>query len=548
MQDSVANTAKSSNKQPENRACRACATAKAKCIRQDESHGKCERRVAQLESKLDSIVTLLASTQSNQNAYLSPESSQSEAREPLRSQNSGGYVPALNKTSSTETAVPEALGSSDFILGVPLQEAERLLRLFKKDLAVQFPFVIVPDESVENLHRQRPVLVMAIIVAASFRSLSQQRQLAGKLLEYLSLHIVLQGEKSLDLLQGLLILASWHNFVLSAINGIQSISAVSRQLANEERRALLGCFYVTSVISACFRKSDAVRYTSYTEDCAQVLLGAGEHQSDIGLVAQVRLQHIIEGIGQSLPFDESRDPKSPTPPIGLCIKSFLAELQSVQSTLLNLCGSTSLSLHYHIVEIHLYEIGLSETHNAAYGAHVLSRLEIIYACLTALKSFFEVYNAIPTHNYYSLPLFEWTQFAYAVIVLSKLTFLQEDFWDTPFTQQTLDLLEILNQAAVRFEQAEKTVTVDGMPIEENGLFSRWARKIRWVKAWYETKLPSGARLMNGSTPAMQPTGMLVREDDALLVDELLAGGLLQDMDDATWQQLMGDWGGAPFGV
>ena len=214
-------------------------------------------------------------------------------------------APTFTKTSSTETAGPDASTLSDFILGVKLQEAERLLRLFKCDLAVHFPFVIVPDGSVENLYQLRPVLVMAIIVAASFRSLSQQRKLAKKLLEYLSLHILLQGEKSLDLLQGLLVLASWyvfllfwattglcinawpacryqcqfslrysaftsvlqlatglasdlglnqppakvdrHNFVLLTINGVQGGSTASCQHTNEERRALLGCFYVTSV-------------------------------------------------------------------------------------------------------------------------------------------------------------------------------------------------------------------------------------------------------------------------------------------------------------
>ena len=229
-----------------------------------------------------------------------------------------GTVPALTKANLAETAVPEVSGLSDFILGVKLQDAETRLRLFKTDLASHFPFVIVPDGSVENLYRLRPVLVMGIIVAASFRSLSQQRVLAGNLLEYLSLHVLLRGEKSLDLLQGLLILAAWyvvlffgtmtgaradawptcryqcqfslshsaftsvlhlatgllsdlglnqpaakvdrHNFVLSAINGAaHGVHAASRQRTNEERRALLGCFYVTSV----YKCTLAVAYISF---------------------------------------------------------------------------------------------------------------------------------------------------------------------------------------------------------------------------------------------------------------------------------------------
>ena len=167
--------------------------------------------MAQLESKLDSIVTLLASTQKAQNAYRSPDSSHSEARE---RQTSVEDVPTVTTISSTDGAGSEVLGLSDSILGVGLQEVERLLRLFKSDLAAHFPFVAVSDDSIENLHRLRPALVMAIIVASSFESLSQQRKLAGKLLKYLSIHVLVQGEKSLDLLQGLLVFAAWFVFVL----------------------------------------------------------------------------------------------------------------------------------------------------------------------------------------------------------------------------------------------------------------------------------------------------------------------------------------------
>ena len=102
----------------------------------------------------------------------------------------------------------------------------------------------------------------------------------------------------------------------------------------------LGVLTLCARMSACLRKIDAVKHTPYIEECAQILLAAGEYKGDIDLVAHVRMQYIIESIDQSLPFDGLNDPKTTKPPIGLCIKPFQIELEKVKTTLLGLSESS----------------------------------------------------------------------------------------------------------------------------------------------------------------------------------------------------------------
>ena len=69
----------------------------------------------------------------------------------------------------------------------------------------------------------------------------------------------------------------------------------------EERRVLLGLFYVTSMLSASFRKMTAMSFTPYMDDCLEALETAREYDSDLFLVQMVRIQRTIESIHTTEP-------------------------------------------------------------------------------------------------------------------------------------------------------------------------------------------------------------------------------------------------------
>lgn len=130
-------------------------------------------------------------------------------------------------------------------------------------------------------------------------------------------------------------------------------SVFQKARTNDERRAFLGCFYLTSVlvshsapltiilgftdwiirISSCFKKLDALRYTAHLEESCNALAQDPEFERDIYLVQLVRLQKIAEQITQSIPYDAPQSFWTSKPPIGMLVKAFEAQLEAFKGAI-----------------------------------------------------------------------------------------------------------------------------------------------------------------------------------------------------------------------
>ena len=90
-----------------------------------------------------------------------------------------------------------------------LQEAEELLAQYRHK-APFFPFVVIPAEAtVPLLARTSPFLLLAIFTAASSTDPSLRHQTDQEFRRILSAKIIIDGRKSLDYLQGLLVYIAW---------------------------------------------------------------------------------------------------------------------------------------------------------------------------------------------------------------------------------------------------------------------------------------------------------------------------------------------------
>lgn len=88
-----------------------------------------------------------------------------------------------------------------------------LLYIYQSEMVGYFPFVIVPTGvAAQSLRTERPFLFAAIMLAASRQKIWSQTMTGNGLMESLSMRMLQKGEKSLDLLQGLLVYIAW--FVL----------------------------------------------------------------------------------------------------------------------------------------------------------------------------------------------------------------------------------------------------------------------------------------------------------------------------------------------
>jgi hypothetical protein len=74
-----------------------------------------------------------------------------------------------------------------------------------------FPFVQLPGNlTVAAMVAERPFLLLAIATAAAFNYPQLQRTLEAELKEMLSRQVIIDGERSLDILQGLLVHLAWY--------------------------------------------------------------------------------------------------------------------------------------------------------------------------------------------------------------------------------------------------------------------------------------------------------------------------------------------------
>lgn len=94
-------------------------------------------------------------------------------------------------------------------------QAEQALRLFQTKATV-FPFVLVPEGmSLDALRRHRPFLLLTILTTASAFDVKLQEKLEREIREVLSKRLIVNGESSLDLLEGILVYLAWYDLILT---------------------------------------------------------------------------------------------------------------------------------------------------------------------------------------------------------------------------------------------------------------------------------------------------------------------------------------------
>lgn len=89
------------------------------------------------------------------------------------------------------------------------EDAERLLTAFR-EISAFFPFVPVPGEAtVPSLSTTSPFLLLAILTVSSITCPRTYHQLDHEFKRVLSSKVIVEGRKSLDFLQGLLVYIAW---------------------------------------------------------------------------------------------------------------------------------------------------------------------------------------------------------------------------------------------------------------------------------------------------------------------------------------------------
>lgn len=189
-----------------------------RCRRNDQA-----RQIAQLEQKLNGLASLLdpshRSVDDGKPNAITPESigltpnvsiSKSTSSDPRYAvaqslPTSEGYKTISSITHNSEPVIE----GTSFATSKKKSQSD-LLDLFRCDMAVQVPFISVsPQMPAEALSKERPFLYRSIITVASYHDSLCQLQMGQELVKSLTERLIVHGEKSMDLLQALLVYIYW---------------------------------------------------------------------------------------------------------------------------------------------------------------------------------------------------------------------------------------------------------------------------------------------------------------------------------------------------
>ncbi|PQE09143.1 C6 transcription factor protein [Rutstroemia sp. NJR-2017a WRK4] len=394
-------------------------------------------------------------------------------------------TPAHDFTSSASTGITcTCMATVDIEDIVPVESDETLLSIYRNQLSSLLPFVIIPAGTTPRLlHATRPFLMKVIRMVASVRHLRLVRGQSRAVMEHISNAILIRSERSLDLLQGILVfLGSYHyhcmahaqfnNLVRLAVSLAEDLGLstcpksqqrwrsqlplvraeepVSR--TNEEKRALLGVWYMSSNAGLVVKQLAFTRYTKYMDQCLKDLDYSREHKTDQLVIQLVHIQRLTEKIFyfhcSDSPVDEQLG--SPETPTMARLEAFRVELDGLRNALPsnlksdcmipqmfeNLAASASLtqsecpdflSCYHNSAYLRIFDPLLAGSHlpdaeSQSFASLALSGVPIsdVFSHFTAaLKAWLENWLAIPVCSYFYMPQPAYVQLVHGAMMLSR---------------------------------------------------------------------------------------------------------------------------------
>ncbi|CAK7229003.1 hypothetical protein SCUCBS95973_007070 [Sporothrix curviconia] len=337
---------------------------------------------------------------------------------------------------------PAAAAASLFtdIPGLTALEAEEALQRFCTRKLKYFPFVHIPPMlSAARLQQTRPLLWLSIM-ACSARSAELQTRLCLRLRQQIAEQAVVNHQRSIDLLLGVVGFLGWGMYYLKrdpfmlmychmATAIVQDLGidreppVPPRQLSaadthplssvrthgfaikllqspvrtNEERRAVLGAYLVTVIVTLFHRKPTAVPWTEHMDDCLRVLDTDPETPLDRLLVYQCRLQRLALDVPGSQVYATITSAEQMRLLRDFQVKSLLARQREVEQMcptnlpddLAFICRLSNLANEASIYSVALYSTNQSAEERLRCGPDT-QRAALLATCLRLHKDWFDL--------------------------------------------------------------------------------------------------------------------------------------------------------------
>ncbi|KAK9438673.1 hypothetical protein VB005_06820 [Metarhizium brunneum] len=458
-------------------------------------------------------------------AVLTPESPAAQAGEREGAMNH----PCLSQHQRPPRQAASAGALPGPIYGLTWPQSDRILSLFRDKYIQTFPFLVLDERmSASQMYAEKPFLFRVIMLAAAPLPIPRMVKIKRNVLAYLGQHMLVEEERQLDLLQGLLVCISWadlrtlfdeqitnltylalgyaHNLGITKIppsllqqigmdDAPEDLRQTKRDLipakmhSIEEQRTFLGCYCLLSVNSTLFGRQNPLR-SQYVDLCCESLKRAREHPSDTFLEHNVRLVQMGEKISEA--FGAANDRERGKPYLFLLddqSRGFREELDALMQSLdrqqlLDRAAYAHrvpagefddwerfFTLHYNYLLVRLYEPAtfLHEIPEEG-GAPSTYRAQCLRNCLFAAKAYFDVLFTLPPSQYVYQSITFTEQITFVLVITTRLLLLETSDWDVHFARVTVDFLSVVDRLVQRLDASEaERVRAVGRFVAEMGV-------------------------------------------------------------------------------
>ncbi|KAH7390791.1 hypothetical protein DE146DRAFT_662712 [Phaeosphaeria sp. MPI-PUGE-AT-0046c] len=376
------------------RACEECHRLKIKCDVSPSPGGACERCIR------NGLVCEPAAPRLQRDRISELEAQVQELTIALREKSSSA-TPTRSPASSVDSHDQFVLSILDS--RIPFKKQQELLQYYISHAGTAWPVVRLRRD-LDYIRTKSPVLLLSILVY----TLTQEAQgtesdvhdeLIRETMHVVGDEVIARGQRSLELVQALLITAFWnkpsrsgqascYQIVQLAVDmaidlGIAGVFWQPSPVAYfshhedpasvEARRTWLACFVAISTSSMSMRRPNTIPWNGYHQECLMYLENTGD-QSDMLLCQIVRITKLIEDAAiqmrlcQLAEFVDGNDYNTYAA-IDMLKNNVDAWAAQIPP---NLATSTTLKVLYHVAMVHIYEVALhTPTNKTAFVAPFL---------------------------------------------------------------------------------------------------------------------------------------------------------------------------------
>ncbi|KAI9841773.1 MAG: hypothetical protein M1838_003418 [Thelocarpon superellum] len=347
-----------------------------------------------------------------------------------------------------------------------------------------FPAVVFPPgTAAAEIRKAKPMLFLSLLSIACGPSHPEiQSTLSKENMKLLAERIICNGEKSLELVQALHLSTLWywppdhheelkfyqfiHIAAVMAVDlGFNRKAVPNRKKPNrviaamwrnhhamrrctladansiEARRSWLSCYFLSSTAALSLRRINLIRWTSYMDDCLNVLQSSPDALPSDRLLCQwVRMQHIADEVGFQFSMDDPAGNLSLSDSkTQYALKGFERQLEDWHAHLPAELATPTIQLHAHVVNLYTHEVAIHVDHNiddfhppytedtfkgGPSPADLLTptHIDALTSCLASIHGVFDTFLTFDLESVRRLPIFFHVRTSYAVVCLIKMYF------------------------------------------------------------------------------------------------------------------------------